>query len=212
MRVPRSPGDHPRPHAVGGSPATRRQLNPSPLVELHQQAARGHVFQSARPRCASSIPPPALPRVAAGSTPDAPRSIRESAPDRRPAPPGLAPPASHSLPPCVEYGRKDKWSPEENAGGRTNRQRTLPAQPVTPRRCLQSVQQKLNSSGRKQQLGPSPVGQPNVPFSSRLAQTHSPEPSQYTTLSRFRLRLVNKNRWPDSGSCASTLWTRADSR
>ena len=43
LAVPEARGDHLGPHAVGGSPTPRRQLNPPALVELHQQAARGHV-------------------------------------------------------------------------------------------------------------------------------------------------------------------------
>src|SRR6266550_77850 len=71
---------------------------------------------------------------------------------------------------------------------------------------------RLSSSGRKQRLGPSPCGHPKVPFSRRFAQTHSPLPSKRSTLSRLRLRFTNKKRWPDRGSWASTLCTRAEAR
>src|SRR5256884_9382283 len=59
---------------------------------------------------------------------------------------------------------------------------------------------RFSSSGRKQRLAPSPVGQPKVLFSKRLVHTHSPEPSHTNSRSRVRLRFVNTKKWPDRKS------------
>jgi hypothetical protein len=53
-----------------------------------------------------------------------------------------------------------------------------------------------SSSGRRQQLAPSPPGQPKVPFSKRFVHTQSAEPSQYRSRILFRRLLVNTKRCP----------------
>ena len=60
-------------------------------------------------------------------------------------------------------------------------------------------------SGRRLQLAPSL--RPAATFSSRFAQTHSPDPSKYKILSRFLSRFVKTKRWPVSGSWPNTVCT-----
>ena len=43
------------------------------------------------------------------------------------------------------------------------------------------------------------AGHANVPFSRRLVQSHSPEPSQYSAFKRFRRLFVNRNKCPETG-------------
>ena len=47
------------------------------------------------------------------------------------------------------------------------------------------------------------VGVEKLPFSSRLAKTHAPEPSQYKIFRRLRERFENKNNAPLNGSSRS---------
>src|SRR6185437_3757919 len=44
-------------------------------------------------------------------------------------------------------------------------------------------------------------GQWNLPRSSRFAQTHKPLPSHTNAFNLVRVRLLNRNKWPLSGSC-----------
>ena len=49
------------------------------------------------------------------------------------------------------------------------------------------------------------AGHENVPFSSRLCSNQNPEPSKQRILSLVREPLQKTKRWPEVGSCLSTL-------
>src|SRR6266849_4581647 len=85
-------------------------------------------------------------------------------------------------------GVQQKRTKEQGRSNQVDYRRNQCRRGVASRPCSN----KLSSSGRKQQLRPSPLGQPKLPFSNRLAQIHSPEPSKRRSLSRLRWRLVNK--------------------
>src|SRR5258708_5082678 len=80
----------------------------------------------------------------------------------------------------VQRKNRSKEEPWRVVYARYHWGRGVPSQPWISR---------FSSSGRKQRLRPSPVGQPEGLFSKRLVHTHSPEPAQTNNRTRVPPRV-----------------------
>src|SRR5208283_647100 len=206
--IPQPRREHARAHTVGRYLTPRWKSNQASLVQFQQQGPRGHVLPQPSP-----ITPIPLLTQRLGQSPPAPvwMSRQQLADLLQVALCYLSALHQQSV---VHQGsmpedksgvqqkrkRKSKRNRGELVYARYHWRRGVPSKPWISR---------FSSSGRKQRLGPSPVGHPKVPLSKRLVHTHSPEPSQTNSRSRVRLRFVNTKKWPESGSCCNTLCTRA---
>src|SRR6266705_2328395 len=178
----------------------------SPADAVSATASAPPCPSAAQPHYTNSIAHTAPRTIAAGSRPDEPPATRGSPAGGSLLLVGLAPAKRRS--PGKYAGReirspaksRSKEEPWRVVYARYHWGRGVPSQPWISR---------FSSSGRKQRLAPSPVGQPKVLFSKRLVHTHSPEPSHTNSRSRVRLRFVNTKKWPERGSCCSTVCTRA---